>query len=93
MQPTSFKLPILATPTTIVPKMTGASSILISLMKPSANGCSVMPTSGRKYPINPPSMMAMKTWTYSRLSQSFMAAFLKLLALRASERRAPHAGA
>ena len=39
MRPTSFRLPILAMPTTMVPKITGASSILISLMKPSASGC------------------------------------------------------
>lgn len=36
MRPTSLMLPIFAMPRTTVPKITGASSILISLMKPSA---------------------------------------------------------
>jgi len=57
MRPTSLTLPILAMPTTTVPKMIGASSILISLMKPSAKGCSLAPMSGRKKPIAPPMTM------------------------------------
>ncbi|MNN73311.1 hypothetical protein D3C81_1894190 [compost metagenome] len=36
--PTSLMLPILAIPTTTVPKIIGANSIFMSLMKPSAKG-------------------------------------------------------
>jgi LysR family transcriptional regulator, hypochlorite-specific transcription factor HypT len=43
-----FPIPILAISTTMVPKMIGSSSVLISVMKSSANGCSLIPRSGRK---------------------------------------------
>lgn len=44
--PTSLRSPIRAMPTTIVAKMTGASSILINLMKPSPNGFMSVPRLG-----------------------------------------------
>ncbi len=48
MRPTSWRLPILAIPTMMAPKTIGASNILISLMKPSANSLTVVPKSGKK---------------------------------------------
>jgi len=56
-------LPILAMPTTTVPKMIGASSILMSLMKPSATGCRWTPMSGQNWPMSPPMTMAINTCT------------------------------
>ena len=65
MRPTSLMLPIFAKPSTTVAKMRGASSILISLIKPSARGWSVTPMFGANRPTKRPMKMPMRTWTYS----------------------------
>ena len=65
MRPTSLMLPIFAMPSTTVAKMMGASSILISLIKPSARGWSVTAMFGANRPTKRPTKMPMRTWTYS----------------------------
>ena len=50
-----------AIPITTVQKMTGAISILMSLMKPSPRGCILMAAGGSRAPSSTPSAMAMRT--------------------------------
>ncbi|MNF01342.1 hypothetical protein D3C80_2003200 [compost metagenome] len=54
---------ILAMPVTTVRKITGARSILISLMNASPKGLSAAPVSGTKTPTMTPRITAMSTCT------------------------------
>ncbi|MNY76401.1 hypothetical protein D3C86_2159750 [compost metagenome] len=54
---------ILAMPVTTVRKITGARSILISLMNASPNGFRAVPVSGTNTPTMAPRTTAINTWT------------------------------
>jgi hypothetical protein len=56
---------------TTVQKITGAMSILMSLMKPSPSGFMDAPISGKKKPKRTPITMAARTCTYSTLYNGF----------------------
>ena len=52
-----------AMPVTMVRKITGAITILTSLMKASPSGFSASPVAGAKWPIATPATIAASTWT------------------------------
>ncbi len=58
-------------PVTTVQKITGAISILMSLMKPSPRGCIFAPTSGYRVPSSTPNAIASNTWKYRDLRNFF----------------------
>ena len=53
-----------AMPSATVQKITGAITILISLMKASPSGFSAAPISGHSAPTSTPSAMPISTWIY-----------------------------
>ena len=67
IRPTDEMSPTLAMPVTTTQKISGAMTILISLMKPSPSGRRSAPRSGKKWPRAMPATTATNTWKNSDL--------------------------
>ena len=65
IRPTALRSPTWAIPSTTVQKMMGAINILISLMKPSANGFRFDANSGNIQPTRMPPTMPTSSWKKS----------------------------
>jgi hypothetical protein len=71
--PTCLTFSTPAMPITTVQKITGAMSILMSLMKPSPSGCILTANAGQNAPKAMPNPIATRTWKYSERWRCFTA--------------------